>query len=46
MFADSTVFMVGAGASAEEKSIPSGEAWIIIAHIRILTRRLARYYIH
>lgn len=26
-----------------EKSIASAEAWIIIAHIRILTRRLARY---
>jgi hypothetical protein len=46
MFADSTVFMVGAGASVEEKSTASAEAWIIIAYIRILTRRLARYYIH
>ena len=26
-----------------EKSIASAEAWIIIAHIRLLTRRLARY---
>ncbi|KAA0678477.1 IS5/IS1182 family transposase, partial [Neorhizobium sp. P12A] len=26
-----------------EKSIISAEAWITIAHIRILTRRLARY---
>jgi transposase len=29
-----------------EKSIASAEAWIIIAHIRILTRRLARYYVY
>src|ERR1700712_5635949 len=28
-----------------EKSIASAEAWIIIAHIRMLTRRLARYYV-
>ncbi|QND23179.1 hypothetical protein HB774_26490 (plasmid) [Rhizobium leguminosarum bv. viciae] len=46
MFADSTVFMVGAGASVEEKSTVSAEAWIIIAYISILTRRPARYYIH
>ena len=26
-----------------EKSIASSEAWIIIAHIRLITRRLARY---
>jgi transposase len=26
-----------------EKSIASAEAWILIAHIRLLTRRLARY---
>lgn len=26
-----------------EKSIASAEAWIIIAHIRILTRSLAKY---
>ena len=29
-----------------EKSIASAEAWIMIAHIRILTRRLARYYVY
>jgi hypothetical protein len=29
-----------------EKSVASAEAWIVIARIRILTRRLARYYIH
>ena len=29
-----------------EKSIASAEAWIVIAHIRILTRRLARYYVY
>lgn len=29
-----------------EKSIASSEAWAIIAHIRILTRRLARYCYH
>jgi transposase len=29
-----------------EKSIASAEAWIMIAHIRMLTRRLARYYIY
>lgn len=29
-----------------EKSIASAEAWLIIAHIRILTRRLARYYVY
>ncbi|MBB4509193.1 hypothetical protein GGE48_005204 [Rhizobium leguminosarum] len=46
MFADNTVFIVGAGASVEEKSIASAEAWIVIAHIHILTRHLARYYIH
>jgi transposase len=27
-----------------EKSIASAEAWIFIAHIRILTRRIARYW--
>ncbi len=26
-----------------EKSIASSEAWIMIAHIRLITRRLARY---
>ncbi|RVM07004.1 transposase, partial [Sinorhizobium meliloti] len=26
-----------------EKSVASAEAWIAIAHIRMLTRRLARY---
>jgi transposase len=26
-----------------EKSIASAEAWIMIAHIRLITRRLARY---
>ncbi|TBG51626.1 transposase, partial [Rhizobium leguminosarum] len=26
-----------------EKSVASAEAWITIAHIRVLTRRLARY---
>ncbi|MBB4245479.1 transposase [Rhizobium tropici] len=26
-----------------EKTVASAEAWITIAHIRILTRRLARY---
>ena len=26
-----------------EKSIASAEAWVMIAHIRIVTRRLARY---
>ncbi|WP_411756449.1 transposase [Sinorhizobium meliloti] len=26
-----------------EKSVASAEAWITIAHIRMLTRRLARY---
>ena len=26
-----------------EKSIASAEAWVVIAHIRLLTRRLARY---
>jgi transposase len=29
-----------------EKSIASAEAWITIAHIRLLTRRLARYCYH
>lgn len=29
-----------------EKSIASAEAWMLIAHIRILTRRLARYPIY
>ena len=29
-----------------EKSISSAEAWILIAHIRMLTRRLARYCYH
>ena len=29
-----------------EKSIASAEAWMLIAHIRILTRRLARYYVY
>lgn len=29
-----------------ETSIASAEAWMLIAHIRILTRRLARYYIY
>jgi transposase len=29
-----------------EKSIASAEAWIMIAHIRMLTRRLARYYVY
>jgi hypothetical protein len=27
-----------------EASIPSAEAWLLIAHIRILIRRLARYH--
>jgi transposase len=27
-----------------EKSIGSAEAWIVIAHICVLTRRLARYW--
>lgn len=27
-----------------EKSIASAEAWVFIAHIRVLTRRLARYW--
>ena len=26
-----------------EKSIASAEAWVFVAHIRLLTRRLARY---
>ena len=26
-----------------EKSIASAEAWIMIAHIRLITRRMARY---
>nr|WP_255737813.1 transposase [Neorhizobium galegae] len=26
-----------------ERSIASAEAWIMIAHIRLITRRLARY---
>ena len=29
-----------------EKSIDSAEAWMLIAHIRILTRRLARYHVY
>jgi transposase len=29
-----------------EKSIASAEAWLLIAHIRILTRRLSRYYVY
>ncbi|CAN7541738.1 IS5 family transposase [Pararhizobium sp. LjRoot255] len=29
-----------------EKSIASAEAWIMIAHVRMLTRRLARYYFY
>lgn len=29
-----------------EKSIASAEAWMLIAHIRILTRRLARYHVY
>ncbi|MEQ1409628.1 IS5/IS1182 family transposase, partial [Neorhizobium sp. Rsf11] len=29
-----------------EKSIASAETWMLIAHIRILTRRLARYYVY
>ena len=29
-----------------EKSIASAEAWIMIAHIRLITRRLARYCYH
>jgi transposase len=29
-----------------EKSIASAEAWMLIAHIRILSRRLARYYVY
>ena len=29
-----------------EKSIASAEAWMLIAHIRVLTRRLARYYVY
>jgi transposase len=29
-----------------EKSTASAEAWIMIAHIRMLTRRLARYYVY
>ncbi len=27
-------------------SIASAEAWMLIAHIRILTRRLARYHVY
>jgi len=30
-------------AKDREKSIASSEAWIFVAHIRLLTRRLARY---
>ncbi|MGY6567763.1 MAG: IS5/IS1182 family transposase, partial [Salinarimonas sp.] len=26
-----------------EKSVASATAWILVAHIRLLTRRLARY---
>ncbi|MDP6406671.1 MAG: IS5/IS1182 family transposase, partial [Alphaproteobacteria bacterium] len=26
-----------------EKTIASAEAWLLIAHIRLVTRRLARY---
>ncbi|MBX5160415.1 IS5 family transposase [Rhizobium sp. NZLR8] len=29
-----------------EKSIASAEAWMLIANIRMLTRRLARYYVY
>ena len=29
-----------------DKSIASVEAWVVIAQIRILTRRLARYYVY
>ncbi len=29
-----------------EKSIASAEAWMLIAHIRLLTRRLARYHVY
>nr|WP_307960346.1 IS5 family transposase [Sinorhizobium medicae] len=29
-----------------EKSIASAEAWMLIAHIRILTRRLARHHVY
>lgn len=29
-----------------EKSIASAEAWMLIAHIRMLMRRLARYYVY
>lgn len=29
-----------------EKSFASAEAWMLIAHIRVLTRRLARYYVY
>ncbi|MVA27588.1 IS5/IS1182 family transposase, partial [Agrobacterium vitis] len=29
-----------------EKSIASSQAWIMIAHIRLITRRLARYRYH
>ncbi|MCH4560991.1 IS5/IS1182 family transposase, partial [Mesorhizobium jarvisii] len=29
-----------------EKSVASAEAWIMIAHIRLITRRLSRYCYH
>ncbi len=29
-----------------EKSIASAEAWMLVAHIRLLTRRLARYHVY
>ena len=29
-----------------EKSIASAEAWIMIAHIRLITRRLAKYHVY
>jgi hypothetical protein len=29
-----------------EKSVASAEAWINVAHIRLTTRRLARYCFH
>ncbi|MDR7147745.1 transposase [Rhizobium sp. BE258] len=33
-------------AKDREKSIASAEAWMLVAHIRILTRRLARYHVY
>lgn len=33
-------------AKDREKSIASAEAWMLIAHTRILTRRPARYHVY